>query len=452
MTEEAPVTENITEEGAQDTPDDKTPDDRSDEQILADGNKDDEGGKDDDKTPDLDIDKISPIPDAKDKGADDDDKDKDDDKDDDVDDIEKKVDDEEEEELEEEFLSEEEQEIDDVVKKETPEYNDIKKAYPKFFKEFPGMRHTLFRMKAMDRIFTTVDEAKAVAEKHDDLIQLEAAVLSGESDKVIKGLKNINPDSLEKFADKFLPALFQDSREVHDRITGNVLSTALRVAQQNARSSGNKNLYNAVGHLSQFLFGKDTPPEAARKQSSPELDAQREALENEKQQMYDNQAKSFQSDVTSTGERLLRKELTKGLDPQNVLPDFVKESIINAAVDRIGAAMDKDEAHLGTINQLWARAQRAGFSKDAKAKLVAAWFGRAKVLAGPTRRKLVTQAIEKQTGKKVTKNIKRRPHIRSGGKPPSDRQGFRPKTAQDVDWGKTSDLDVLEGKATQRKR
>jgi hypothetical protein len=313
------------------------------------------------------------------------------------------------------------------------------------------MRHTLFRMKAMDRVFTSVDEAKQVAEKHDDLIQLEAAVLSGESDKVIRGLKNINPEAMEKFAEKVLPALFTESREVHDRITGNVLSTALRVAQSQARSSGNKNLFNAVGHLSQFLFGKDVPPEATVKQSSPELDAQRQQLENEKQQMYDNQAKGFQSEVVSTGERLLRKELTKGLDPQNVLPDFVKESIVEAAIQKIGAAMDKDEAHLGVINNLWARAQRAGFSKDAKAKLVAAWFGRAKILAGPTRRKLVTSAVEKQTGKKVTKDINRRKHIQTGGKPSSDAKGFRPKTARDVDWNQTSDLDILEGKATKRK-
>jgi hypothetical protein len=429
MATEVPAVEAITE-------------DDTDEEILAEGNKDDEPGEgvDEGLPSDTDVDDIVPKPDDEDK-----------------DDKEEKEevpeeDREAEEDLEEELLSEEEQEIEDVVRRETPEYNDIKKKYPTFFKEFPGMRHTLFRMKAIDRIFPTVEEARSVAEKHDDLIQLEDAVLKGESDKVIRGLKNIDPDAMERFAEQVLPALFSEARPVHDRITANVLSTALRVAQRQARSSGNKNLYNAVGHMSQFLFGKDVPPEATRRESSPEIEAQKKALDDREQQMYDDQARSFQTDVTSTGERLLRKELARGLDPNDALPDFVKESIINAAVDKIGAAMDKDEAHLTVINNLWARAQKTGFSKEAKSKLVAAWIGRAKALVGPTRRKLVQAAIDKQSGKGPSKDVHRRRHIRTGGKGKPDAEGFRPKSAKDVDWTKTSDLDILEGKATKRNR
>jgi hypothetical protein len=432
-----PAVETITEGDQDTTADDTTPDTRTDEEILAEGNKDDVTDVESDTSTDVD----SILPDDKTE----DDTEVDPDKED-VSDEDREAEDD----LEAELLSEEEQQIDDVVRQETPEYNDIKKKYPQFFKEFPGMRHTLFRMKAMDRIFTTVEEARSVAEKHDDLIQLEAAVLNGSSEKVLKGLQNIDAEAMEKFAEGFLPALFAGARPVHDRITGNVLSTALRVAARQARSQGNKNLYNAVGHMSQFLFGKDVPPEASRRETSPEIEAERERLNNERQQMYDAQARTFQTDVTETGERLLRKELTRGLDPQNVLPDFVKESIVEAAITRIGAAMDKDEAHLGVINNLWARAQRSGFDKASKAKLVAAWFGRAKSLAGPTRRKLVANAVEKATGKAPGKDIKRRQHVRTGGKGKAGADSFRPKSAREVDWNTTSDLDVLEGKAKRR--
>lgn len=434
-----PAVEHISEDGDQDTDTTTSEDTRSDEDILKEGNKDEETTEE--KEP-LDVDSIVPA---------------------DKDEVEEKEEKEEkeevaeeeeeaEEDLDEELLSEDEQEIEDVVAKETPEYNDIKKKYPTFFKEFPGMRHTLFRMKAIDRIFPTVEEARSVAEKHDDLIQLEAAVLGGEGDKVLRGLKNIDPDAMERFAEAVLPALFNESRQTHDRITANVLSTALRVAQRQARSSGNKNLWNAVGHISQFLFGKDAPPETTRRESSPELEAQRQALDDREQQMYDNQARGFQEDVTSTGNRLLRKALAKGLDPNDTLPDFVKDSIVKTAVDQVGSAMDKDEAHLSVINNLWARAQRAGFDKASKAKLIAAYMGRAKVLVGPTRRRLVQSAIDKQEGRGPDKDVQRRRHIRAGGKGGSEGRGFKPKTARDVDWSKTSDLDILEGKATPRKR
>lgn len=298
-----PVVEAITEDGDQDTDKTTSDDTRTDEEILEAGSKDEDKpvpGVDDVLPSDKDVDEVTPKPDDKTK-----------------DDVEEEVSDEDaeaEEKLEEELLSEEEQEIEDVVRKETPDYNAIKKMYPEFFKQFPGMRHTLFRMRAIDQIFPTVEEARSVAVKHDDLIQLEAAVLGGDSGKVIRALKNINPESMEKFAEAVLPALFAEARPIHDRITANVLSTALRVASRQARSSGNKNLWNAVGHVSQFLFGKDVPPEATRRESSPELDAREKALNDREQQTYDNQARGFQGDVTATGERLLRKELTRGLD------------------------------------------------------------------------------------------------------------------------------------------
>lgn len=430
----------------QDVSNDQTTDDLSDLDILEKGADDDKSATTDDSSDqktdssDEDDDDVDPLLDELDL----DDKKKDDDESDD--DADKEDD------LEEELLSEEERQIDDFVRKETPEYQDIKKKYPQFFKEFPGMRHTLFRMKAMDRIFTTVDEARAVAEKHDDLLNLEAAVVQGEPDKILRGLKGIKPEAVEKFADEFLPALFKEHRETHDRITTNVLATALRVAQSQARSSGNKNLFNSVGHLSQFLFGKEVPPEVARSKQSPELEAEKQRLDNERQQMYESKARDFQTDVTGTGERLLRKELARGLDPDDVLPDFVKESIVEAAINKIGAAMDKDNAHIETMNQLWARAQRAGFSKEAKAKLVAAWYGRAKALVGPVRRRLVSQAVEKQQGKTGQTQTTRRPHIRAATTGKGKHQGFRPKSAREVDWNQTSDLDILMGKATPRKR
>lgn len=442
--------EAITEGGPSD---DGNPDDQTDLDILTPGDDDKDVAPvdtPDDDTPDDDTPADDDTPsDDDDEPADDDDKDDDDKKkDDDEPDDDDKTDDDD----QPEDLDEDERAIEDVVKRETPEYKDIQKKYPKFFKDFPGMRHTLFRMKRMDRIFTTVEEAEQTVEKHDDLLQLEDAVVKGEPDKVLRGLKAIRPEGLDQFADNFLPALYKDHREVHDRITTNLLSTALRVAQQQARSSGNKNLFHSVGHLSQFLFNSDTPPEVRKTAPSPELQAERDRFNQEKTQFFEAQAREFQGDVVQTGERLLRKEISRNLDPDDVLPDFIKKSIVDTALAEIGDALDKDDAHVQAMNALWQRSTKAGYSKDAKAKLVAAYLGRAKRLAGPIKRRLVKAAVAKQSGdSRGGRNINRRPHIRQGGKGKSGK-GFRPRTAREVDWNRTSDLDILEGKATPRRR
>jgi hypothetical protein len=351
-----------------------------------------------------------------------------------------------------EDLDDDEKDLDNFVKAQTPEYKEIIKKYPKFFKEFPGMRHTIFRMKAMDRIFSSVDEAKQTVTKHDDLLQLEDAVINAEPDKVLRGLKNIKPEAVDQWADKFLPTLYKEHRETHDRITTNLLATALRVAETAARQQNNKNLYNSVGHLSQYLFGAEQPPEPKTTKPSPELEREREALNAERQEFFESQARDFSADVMSTGERLLRKEITRNLDPDNALPAFVRKSIVDNAYAEVGQALDKDEKHSQSMTELWQRANRSRYSKDAKAKLVAAYLSRAKQLVGPIKRRLVKEAVGEAADKKGRSNKRdRRPYVRSKGKT-RENPDWHPKSAKDVDWNRTSDLDILEGRAKPRRR
>lgn len=351
----------------------------------------------------------------------------------------------------EEELDEDEQELDRFAREQTPEYKDIVKKYPKFFKEFPGMRHTIFRMKAMDRIFSSVDEAQQTVAKHDDLLQLEDAVVNAEPDKVLRGLKNIRPEAVDQWAEQFLPALYKEHRATHDRITTNLLATALRVAENAARQQNNKNLFNSVGHLSQYLFGTEQVPQPKTMAPSPEVQRERQQLDAERQEFFESQARDFSADVMSTGERLLRKEITRNLDPDNALPAFVRKSIVDQVFVEVGTALDKDEKHSSAMTELWQKASRSRYSKDAKAKLVAAYLSRSKQLVGPIRRRLVSEAVGESSKKAGKQQRDRRPYVRSKGKT-RENPNWRPKTAKDVDWNRTSDLDILEGRAKPRRR
>src|SRR5437660_282354 len=45
-----------------------------------------------------------------------------------------------------------------------PQFKEITKKYPNFFKDFPNLRHAFFREKEYSEIFSTVDEAKEAQE------------------------------------------------------------------------------------------------------------------------------------------------------------------------------------------------------------------------------------------------------------------------------------------------
>jgi hypothetical protein len=364
-------------------------------------------------------------------------KDPDDDDEEDPKKLKEKEDDEEDDDEE----DEEDEDEDDVdIPDKSPEYRDLKKAYPDIFKKFPGLRHDFFRVKAFDKLFTSVDEATEVAQRYDGLVEMEKVVSSGNAKNFINGLGQYSKPALQKMANDFLPSLAEVDKDLHDKVAGNLLARVLKAAQAQGRSSGNKNLFHAASHLSMFLWDKEQIPEAAPT-TSPEIEEQRQALEQREKDFFDQRHTEFIGDVKSSGERQLRKEVSRGLDPDDVLPEFVKEAILDSAMDAIDEAMGKDEQHVRNMNTLWERAARQGHGKDFKNRLIQQYVSRARTLVGPIRRRLVGEAIAKINKKPGDASSSTPKKAVPGGKAPG--ADSRRPSPKDIDWSKTSDLDYL---------
>ena len=354
--------------------------------------------------------------------------------------------------IEEELEGEEDEDIKEFLKTESPEYKDIVKKYPDFFKTFPSMRHIFFRMREMDRIFSSVDEAKEVVQRHDRLGELEQSILAGKADTLLKETHAADPKAFTKFAEDFLPQLYQADKQTYNRAVYPIFVNALREASRAAEEHGNENLGKAANWMSYFLFGKKSVAELpVRTAADPEVEAEKRALAERENRMTTQESQRFEGDTKQTGEKLLKREVLKGLDPDGVLPEFVKDAITDRVMQRVGALMDKDERHLAQMNALWKRAQQSGFSREAKARLITAYFGRARQLVGPIRRQLVKDAVSKSSGKRGTSTTPQRGRvIPSGGGPRG--QGGKQVDPKNIDWAKTSDSDFMAGKVTYRKR
>ena len=127
------------------------------------------------------------------------------------------------------------------------------------------------------------------------------------------------------------------------------------------------------------------------------------------------------------------KELTKKALVRQVISDIVEETA-------------KDEAHHSRMQRLWSNAKRSSYASGHLSRIITASLERAKqVLPTYARKVREEHGIKVNNGEKKT--LVARP---VGGSSPAPKT-IRETNPRKIDWTKTSDEDVLSGKATLKR-
>ncbi len=372
---------------------------------------------------------------------------------------------EEEEVEEEEALDELEDEAGKKTSAEPPLFRELQKKNPELFKGPLGkqLRTSLFREHRFSQVFGSIEEATDAAARVEDFQEFEGSILEGDAKRFVGALAATNKQSLHKFVDNLLPALYEGDKDVYSKVTSKVLVNALGLAKQQGMAAikggddkRGKNLVNSVHQLANLIWPSlgGNLPEFPEEKENPEVSNKLKELEERERQFLQKAGGEFQKSVKGVSIKLARKKILAGLDPNNSLPDFVKDSIVDKTLREIGELMDSDPQHIASMQRLWQRAVKQGFPKELQAKLISTYLGRASQLIGPTRRKYLTQATGKP-GAAASGDDRNRPPLR---KPVGQgATGGRQKTgtvpsSEDIDWRKTTPMDVLKGKVTLKKR
>jgi len=352
----------------------------------------------------------------------------------------------------------EEKEEDKEEEKERPTQYDrptitaIKKEFPEFFNKFPTLQNAFFREQEFTRLFPTVDDAKQALEDNNALSVLRDAALSGDASPVIEALSQSEATSIPKFAKTLLKTLHKDHNDVYVEVVSPLFENALRGAFNYAKSKGDEDLEKAAQAFSNYIFGTPEVAEGKRtfvKEEKPDvIDKKREEFNKERYQ-------TSYADVESRISTALTKMISTGLDPDKVLTEYVGKKLSADVLDAVGKALAADVSHMAAMKSYWHRAQRNGFDSDSISKIVNAYLARAKQVMPSIRAKLKKAAIgdtkvaaenrNRSIGEKI--NADRRP---SSGAPPKN--GKASVTSREIDYAKTSDLDLLEDRITTRKQ
>ena len=374
--------------------------------------------------------------------------DKDKDKDEKKDKEGEKEEEEKEEEEEEEKEEEEEDELEDIEDLERATFKEVKEKYPTLFKDFPSLRDAFFREQEFSKIYPTLDDAREAQGKASAMDDMEKQLMSGDPGLLLDTLHETDQAAARKVIENFLPTVYNRSKELYREVVDPILMRMVHHLDAEGTRTGNKNLKNAALLTSQVIWGELKLPTEPIK--STEVNPEVKQLQGELKTMREQQQLKFTKGVQSTVDSKLRKVIIKGLDPEEALPELVRDMIVDETAKRAGAYLLDDPQHKANMLSLWKQAGKKGFRSEDSDTLVKAYLARIRPYLSKERSKLVTKAL-KDLGREPKRKVK--PNIGSGSSSSSSGGESTSKVpaAREVDWRKTSDLDLLEDRTVLRK-
>lgn len=345
----------------------------------------------------------------------------------------------------EKLSSESADELDELLEDEPtiyprPSFKEVTAKYPALFKDFPNLRQAFFREKEFTDRFPTVEDADEALTKAQNLDVVSEAVATGNVGTL---LDNMEPSDVKKVAANFLPSLFKKDQNLYYSVTGPLIDRLIKQAYSEAVSSGNENLKHSAEWLAKWCFGdtKYASGEAAVKPISTEPDEGQKKLDEERSKFQMEKYNEAKTTVVASVTTRMLKEIESGIG-DGVSPKM-RQMIAREVLTEVSGLLEKDQRHLRQMNALWKRAQGAGFSNEHRARIASTYLARAKTLIPAVRSRIRREVLGQQTQEEPKSNTTR--HVVSGGAPTSTR-GI-PRDPKKINWDKTSDLDLLRGKA-----
>jgi hypothetical protein len=369
----------------------------------------------------------------------------------------------EEEEKQQPEVTEEEEEVPEVKDLhpfERPTIKDINKEFPELFKKFPSLKDMYFREAEYSKLFPTVEDAKEAMENNEAFTNIHNDVFSGDGAVFFSAIKEADEKGLVKFAGNVLPSLFKTSPEAFWRAANPLVQDVARNMFNKGVKDKNEDLQNAARYLSEYFFGDVEVAEGKKssfKQEAPPDNSVKEEREN-----FENQRNTeFRSIVSvSTKASLINQIDSKDpntgksrLDPDGVLSNFIKQTIIDRIINDIGTELTADKDHTRFMDSLWEKSRRNGRTDEDKARISSAYLARAKSLIPSLRSKYVTEAL----GGKQRASVQRKDKVEevgsrkdagaSGKASNGHVKGYNPKS---INYNKTSDEDILNDNITYK--
>jgi hypothetical protein len=333
-----------------------------------------------------------------------------------------------------------EEKYEDIAKVWTrPTVKELTTKYPNLFKNFPDLRTVMFREAKFTEIFPTLEEATDASVAQSDLETINQRIASGD---VAAMLEDLEKEELPKVATNFLPALYKKDKNLYHKIMDPIVDRVLKNAYAEGERTDNDNLKFGAAHLAKYIFGDENFASGGK--AVPELQFKAdEKLEEERANFRIEKFNEARDAVITYSLKRLENEIKSGL-PKDI-SQRLSTIIIDQVVTEIDSALKKDDGHINLMKRLWKQAEKGNFSGEHKARISSAYLARARNMVPKLRQNILNELVGESD---ETSRPQRR--LQPSGSPPSN-NGRQEVTSKNIQYEKSGDLDIIQGKATLKK-
>lgn len=266
---------------------------------------------------------------------------------------------------------------DEVDIEAPPRKKEILKEYPELFKKFPFLEKIMYRDKQYNELFGSFDDAKELAERAESFTNFETQLLSGNTEDVLKNIKDVDSKAFDKIVDDYLPTLAKVDKDAYFHVVGNLNKRLIMEMVEEANNTDNEDLKQAALLVNQFVFGtaKFTAPSnrVAKKETTEQSEAEAERLSYVKER-FETARDELQGQVDNT----LRATISDYIDPKGVMSSYVKKNAVADAMKILSSSIASDSSTVKNLDRLWRSSFDSKFSKDTLGKIKSYYLSKAK--------------------------------------------------------------------------
>lgn len=291
---------------------------------------------------------------------------------------------------------------DDRIEIDTPpRKKEVLAKYPNFYKEFPWFEKMQFRDRQYTELFGSYDDAKEVYDRAQVLDSYEADLLRGNTEAVLKQVKETDTKAFNKLVDNYLPTLAKVDKEAYYEVIGNIGKHIIQEMVKEARSVVGQNkeqgeaLNQAALLINQFLFGTSTyTPPRPRVEKTDDKDEQ---LEQERTNFVRERFETSRNDLQIKVDNTLRATISDYIDRNSEMTAYVKKNAIKDALTMLHSSIGNDTAFRRNLDRLWESAFSDRFSQNSLSRIRSMYLGKAKQLLPAVIKKARAEALKDQT-------------------------------------------------------
>ncbi len=289
---------------------------------------------------------------------------------------------------------EEEDEIDDEKLVTPARRKEILKTFPDLFKKFPYLETAYYRDQKFVELFATVEDAEEASGKAEMLDGLHSQLSEGNTESILKSVKENDPEAFKKLVDNYLPTLASIDQEAYFHVLGVQVKNLIISMAAESKKTDNKQLQTAAQLVNQFVFGTSEFELPANLSTDSGDKDGRSKLDKDREEFDRQRFETARNDLSSKINNVLKSTVDAHIDPRSHMTAYVKKQATRDTMEAVDTAIQSDGRFTKILDDLWKKAAGANFSPASVNKIRSTYLSKAKTVLPSAIKKVRRESLQ----------------------------------------------------------